>query len=164
VPDPPGGRAHATRREHYLLPFILVFGLALALAFAAGRGPAVSPQVASPAAGTSSSRPPAVSGQDVREQPAAGSISAALTAYVGREYGSENYVGPCENSVSPRDLWKRCTKLWVDQGDRLAFLEGPTFSEFTRWIFVQRLPDGAWQVYGEAPFDFFGNAGNVPWP
>jgi hypothetical protein len=154
-----------TGRELYAFLVVLALALATALAFAgAGRESAEGTPFIVSEGFRADTAAPVPTGQDVQQRPAANSVHVALQTYVERQYGAESYVGPCENSVSPRDLWKRCTKLFADQGDRLAFIEGATFSEFSRWIFVSRLADGRWQVQGEAPFDFFGDATKVPWP
>lgn len=103
------------------------------------------------------------SSQEVLLQPGKGAVQLALQRFIESEFGEGRYVGPCENAVSPRDLWKRCTRLIADEGARLAFLEGSTFSEFVRWIFVERVADGSWRVTGTAPFDFFGDTKAIPW-
>jgi hypothetical protein len=102
--------------------------------------------------------------QNFGAQQQSASLPRALQVFIESEFGAGRYAGPCVNAISPRDLGKRCTLLIADEGSRLAFLDGPTFSEYTRWIFVERASGGGWRVYQSLPFDFFGSVQPVPWP
>jgi hypothetical protein len=104
-----------------------------------------------------------LSSVDVSQSNQAQLQSQAVRRFVESEYGPESYVGPCENAESPRDLWMRCTRLIADEESRVAFLAGRTFSEFDRWIIVQRSADGSWKVTSAPGFDFASGAATVPW-
>lgn len=150
-------------RALYIGLVLLALTLAISLSFAASHEKEAE-QITE--TGTAASVEPRRigKGEDVGLQPPAQTLHLALQGFIEAEFGPGRYVGPCENAISPRDLWKRCTRLIADQGARLAFLEGPTFSEFVRWIFVEQTADGGWRVIGTAPFDFFGDTRTVPWP
>ncbi|HXG35563.1 MAG TPA: hypothetical protein VNL15_01195 [Dehalococcoidia bacterium] len=150
-------------RALYVGLALLALTFAIALSFAASHDQEAKQTAAAGAAASAQPRWTG-RGEDVGLQPPAQTLHLALQWFIEAEFGQGRYVGPCENAISPRDLWKRCTRLIADQGTRLAFLEGPTFSEFVRWIFVEQTADSNWRVIGTAPFDFFGDTRTVPWP
>jgi hypothetical protein len=86
---------------------------------------------------------------------------AAVQAAV--EATGESYAGDCNQTVSPRDIGKVCTRYVGERAGTRAYLAGRTFSEFSRWVFVTSAGAGAWRVAGVAPLDFFGPP-EPPWP
>jgi hypothetical protein len=73
------------------------------------------------------------------------------------------YAGPCEQTRSPEDIGKVCSR-YIDTRDGMqAFLIGRTFSEFSTWVFVRQDADG-WSVAGSAPLDFNDTSMTIPWP
>ena len=93
--------------------------------------------------------------------PAAATPQEAIGAFVERE--GQRYAGLCEQTRSPEDIGKVCSKLIETRGGVEAHLIGRTFSEFDTWVFVTQR-DSAWNVIGKAELDFFDTTGTVPWP
>ena len=73
------------------------------------------------------------------------------------------YAGACEETRSPEDIGRVCFRLVEERDDMNAFLLGRTFSEFDRWLFVERRAS-EWVVVTEAPLDFHDTSGRIPWP
>lgn len=86
-----------------------------------------------------------------------GAIAAVVQAD-GRQY-----AGLCEQTRSPEDIGKVCSKLIDQRNGVQAHLIGRTFSEFASWVFVAPR-DGGWTVAATAPLDFHDVSGAVPWP
>jgi hypothetical protein len=86
---------------------------------------------------------------------------AAIGAFV-RSSGGE-YAGPCEQTRSPDDIGKVCSKLIEQRGTLQAHLIGRTFSEFSTWVFVTPR-DSGWAVLGTEDLDFHDMTGSIPWP
>jgi hypothetical protein len=75
----------------------------------------------------------------------------------------ERYAGPCEQTRSPDDIGKLCSRLIGSRGNLQAHLLGRTFSEFSTWVFLERGNDG-WTIIATTPLDFHDMTGTVPWP
>jgi hypothetical protein len=75
----------------------------------------------------------------------------------------DHYAGLCEQSRSPEDIGKVCSKLIEQRGELQAHLIGRTFSEFSTWVFVTPR-DGGWAVLGTEDLDFHDMTGSIPWP
>jgi hypothetical protein len=86
---------------------------------------------------------------------------AAVASYV--EAAGDRYAGPCEQTRSPEDIGKICSKLIEQRGSTQAHLIGLTFSEYTTWLFVAP-QDGGWSVIATEPLDFHDMTGSIPWP
>lgn len=86
---------------------------------------------------------------------------AAIEALV--EGRGDTYAGLCEQTRSPQDIGKVCSKLIETRAGVEAHLIGRTFSEFATWVFVAPR-DGGWSVLGTAELDFFDTTGAIPWP
>jgi hypothetical protein len=93
--------------------------------------------------------------------PPATSAEAAIGALV--ESQGQRYAGLCEQTRSPDDIGKICSKLIETRAGLEAHLIGRTFSEFDTWVFVTQR-NGAWTVVATAEFDFFDTTGTIPWP
>jgi hypothetical protein len=73
------------------------------------------------------------------------------------------YAGPCEQTRSPEDIGKICSKLIEQRGTLQAHLIGRTFSEFSTWVFITPRDTG-WAVLGTEELDFHDMSGSIPWP
>ena len=73
------------------------------------------------------------------------------------------YVGDCSQTVSPRDIGAVCSKLAGEQGATRAYMVGRTFSEFSRWLFIEQTSSG-WRVANELPLSIETDTGEIPWP
>ena len=73
------------------------------------------------------------------------------------------YAGACAAARSPEDVGKVCAALAAERGDMRAYLAGRTFSEFRRWVFVERTPSG-WRAAGTSPLDLRAGTIRIPWP
>jgi hypothetical protein len=85
----------------------------------------------------------------------------AIAAVV--QAGGASFAGPCEQTRSPEDIGKLCARF-VEQRDGVqAHLVGPTFSEFTTWLFLEQAASG-WTVVTSIPLDFHDAMLSIPWP
>jgi hypothetical protein len=73
------------------------------------------------------------------------------------------YAGPCEQTRSPQDIGKVCSRLIDERGQMQAYLIGRTFSEFSTWVFVAPTSSG-WTVIAISPLDFHDTSLTIPWP
>jgi len=71
------------------------------------------------------------------------------------------YAGGCATTQAPRDIGAVCSKFVGSQNGVYAFETGATFSEYTRWIFVEQ-SGSSWQVIANLPLDDTSSA--IPWP
>lgn len=85
----------------------------------------------------------------------------AIGAYV--QASGARYAGLCEETRSPDDIGKVCSKPIEQRGSIQAHLIGRTFSEFDTWVFVTPR-DAGWTVIGTEKLDFFDTTGAIPWP
>ena len=99
-----------------------------------------------------------------------GNASASASAATAQEAiaqlvqaRGERYAGLCEQTRSPEDIGKVCSRPIESRGDLHAHLIGRTFSEFSTWVFLERQSDG-WTVVETEPLDFHDLTGTVPWP
>ncbi len=53
------------------------------------------------------------------------------------------YAGECATTTLEDDIGKFCSTRCVDRGDRKVYGIGPTFSEYTTWLLVER-HEGGW--------------------
>jgi hypothetical protein len=102
-------------------------------------------------------------GSDASAPQAAASPTAegAVAAFVQTQGAA--YAGPCEQTRSPQDIGKVCSRLIEERGQTRAYLIGRTFSEFSTWVFIRPTSNG-WTVVTAAPLDFHDTTGAVPWP
>lgn len=77
--------------------------------------------------------------------------------------GGDRYAGLCEQTRSPEDIGRVCSRLIERRGTLQAHLIGRTFSEFSTWVFVEEQA-GGWTVVTTAPLDFHDMTGAIPWP
>ncbi len=75
----------------------------------------------------------------------------------------ERFAGLCEQTRSPDDIGKVCSRLIEERDGLQAHLIGRTFSEFSTWVFVSQR-DGGWTIVATTPLDFHDVTGTVPWP
>src|SRR5215216_6227541 len=75
----------------------------------------------------------------------------------------DRYAGLCEQTRSPEDIGKICSRLIESRDGVQAHLIGHTFSEFSTWVFVTQR-DGGWTVLGTEALDFLDTSGFIPWP
>lgn len=99
-----------------------------------------------------------LAGGDVQEAAQAQSQAAVASAV---QLTGAVYAGDCASTESPRDVGAVCSKFVGLQGGVYAFETGMTFSEYTRWIFVQQTGSG-WQVIANVPLD--DSSATIPWP
>ncbi len=102
----------------------------------------------------------------IRAQDASATTAAATAEEAVRQAVERDgavYAGDCASTRSPQDVGKICSKFVDERNDMRAYLAGRTFSEFSRWVFVEQIPAG-WQVAGVAPLDFFAQSLDIPWP
>jgi hypothetical protein len=99
-----------------------------------------------------------------------GSASAAAAAATPEEAiaqlvqsSGDHYAGLCEQTSSPEDIGKVCSRPIESRGDLHAHLIGRTFSEFSTWVFLEHQSDG-WTVVETEPLDFHDLTGTIPWP
>jgi len=79
------------------------------------------------------------------------------------ESNGGQYAGACEQTRSPDDIGKMCSRFVDDRGAVQAYLIGRTFSEFSTWVFLQQR-DGGWSVLATAQLDFNDVTMKIPWP
>ena len=79
------------------------------------------------------------------------------------QQGGEQFAGLCEQTRSPDDIGKVCSRLIEERDGLQAHLIGRTFSEFSTWVFVSQR-DGGWTVVTTTPLDFHDVTGTIPWP
>jgi hypothetical protein len=72
------------------------------------------------------------------------------------------YAGDCA-AATPANGGQVCSKYVADRGQLSAYLIGLTFSEYTRWVFVQQTPEG-WLPLSTAILDDSATSVTVPWP
>jgi hypothetical protein len=89
--------------------------------------------------------------------------AAEDTVRVAVEATGARYAGDCARTISPRDVGAVCSKLAGEQGTTRAYMVGRTFSEFSRWLFVEQTPSG-WRLSGELPLSLETDTGEIPWP
>jgi hypothetical protein len=89
------------------------------------------------------------------------SPEAAIAEFVVASGGV--YAGSCDQTRSPEDIGKICSRFIAERGTLSAYLTGRTFSEFDRWLFVERAGAG-WSVVADAPLDFHAQTLEPPWP
>src|SRR3712207_5851973 len=65
----------------------------------------------------------------------------------------DRYAGLCEQTRSPEDIGKVCSRLIERRGALQAHLIGRTFSEFSTWVFLDEQA-GGWTVIASEPLDF----------
>ena len=103
----------------------------------------------------------ACSSEAAESAPAATTPTEAIAAFV-RSTG-DTYAGLCEQTSSPADIGKICSRLIDERGSVQAHLIGRTFSEFTTWVFVAE-GAGGWSVVASEPLDFHDMTMAIPWP
>jgi hypothetical protein len=92
---------------------------------------------------------------------AAQTPEGAVAAFVQAQ--GATYAGACEQTRSPQDIGKICSRLVEERGQIRAYLIGRTFSEFSTWVFIA--PSGSgWIVMAAPPLDFHDTTGAIPWP
>lgn len=69
------------------------------------------------------------------------------------------YAGDCATTTIEDDLGKHCSSLCEDLGDRQVYKIGPTFSEYTTWLLLER-SGGVWRVTDTAKDT---GTGPAPW-
>lgn len=74
-----------------------------------------------------------------------------------------SYAGNCTQAKSPQDLGKMCSALVSERSNVAAFMLGRTFSEFTLWVFAEKIGD-AWHVTWLYPMRLDESTDNIPWP
>jgi hypothetical protein len=89
---------------------------------------------------------------------------ASPVAAVGEavQTGGASYAGDC-STTTPADIGADCSKFVASEGTLQAYMIGPTFSEFTDWVFVEQNQSG-WIPVGSAAFHDTAGAQQVPWP
>ena len=92
---------------------------------------------------------------------AAASPAQAVSTFIEADGGA--FAGPCEETVSPRDIGKVCARFVEERDGVRAYLIGRTFSEFSTWVFVRQGSAG-WSLAGSAPLDFHDMTMTIPWP
>ena len=100
---------------------------------------------------------------DAPSPPAVLAVSPEEAVRAAVEADGDTYAGDCEQTVSPRDLGKVCSRLVAERAGTQAYLVGRTFGEFSRWVFVAPVAPEGWQVVGATPLDFFAPP-DPPWP
>ena len=68
----------------------------------------------------------------------------ALRLYVQRRLG-QDFVQNCDDAERPGDVGKQCARFRGERNGLLAYELGPTFSEFTRLIILERAA-GSWTI------------------
>lgn len=74
--------------------------------------------------------------------------------------GGGAYAGDCE-STTPSDVGQYCSKFSAEHYPVRAYLIGPTFSEFTAWLFIQQIGENEFISLGFTPYD---ESNIIPWP
>jgi hypothetical protein len=97
----------------------------------------------------------------VASSPVAATPQEAIGAFV--ESNGDVYAGVCEQTRSPEDIGKMCSKLIDQRGSTQAHLVGRTFGEFGYWVFVDQRTNN-WVVVTSTPLDFLDVTMTIPWP
>jgi hypothetical protein len=59
------------------------------------------------------------------------------------------YAGSCEDTTIEDDIGKYCSSLCENRGTRQIHKIGPTFSEYTTWLLLEK-SGGLWRVIATA--------------
>jgi hypothetical protein len=112
------------------------------------------PRSATPATPATPAAPqtPAASGGTAEPTPKApreivGTVEEALAAWLADE-GVE-YAGPCEGTELPDDVGRYCSRVVEERETAVVVMIGPTFSEFTVYLLIERT-DRGWTVVRSA--------------
>jgi hypothetical protein len=73
--------------------------------------------------------------------------TAAIAAWMGKK--GFRYAGECATTTLEKDIGKYCSSLCEDKGARRIYRIGPTFSEYTQWLLLER-SGGTWRVIAAA--------------
>jgi hypothetical protein len=73
-----------------------------------------------------------------------------------------DYAGDCDETNLEEDIGKHCSKLEDDRGTTRIYAAGPTFSEFDRWLLLEKGPEG-WTVVDEASAGTLDDPQPPPW-
>ena len=90
----------------------------------------------------------------------AGPVEEVIRAWV-QDHLSQGFVARCEESQRPGDVGKKCAHFHSECDGRLAYLPGPTFSEFRR-LFILEQQNGIWTIIHEGTYS--GELTTIPWP
>jgi hypothetical protein len=89
---------------------------------------------------------------------------AALRQYVEANL-QRQFVPDCSRADVAADVNKICAAQRGERNNQRAYVIGPTFSEFTQWVFVEDRGNGVWVVVGNQPMTSETNAvPGIPWP
>lgn len=87
----------------------------------------------------------------------------ALRLFVQRRLG-QGFVADCEEARRPGDVGKQCARFRGERDGLLAYELGPTFSEFTRLIILERAA-GSWTIaHLENRDPDLPEVPGIPWP
>jgi hypothetical protein len=87
----------------------------------------------------------------------------ALRLYVQRRLG-QGFVQECEDARRPDDVGKQCARYRGERNGLLAYELGPTFSEYTRLIILERA-GGSWTIaHLENRDPSLPDVPGIPWP
>lgn len=87
----------------------------------------------------------------------------ALRLFVQRRL-NQSFVVNCDEAERPQDVGKQCARFRGERDGYLAYELGPTFSEFTRIIILERAAD-AWTIARFENYDANDPAPpGIPWP
>jgi len=87
----------------------------------------------------------------------------ALRLFVQRRLG-QGFVTDCDEAQRPGDVGKQCARLRGERNGLLAYELGPTFSEFTRLIILERAA-GSWTIaHLENRDPDLPDVPGIPWP
>lgn len=86
----------------------------------------------------------------------------ALQVFVQRRL-NQGFVADCADAQRPDDVGKQCATLRGEREGMLAYQLGPTFSEYTRLIILQRVDD-TWTIAHQETRDPDLDVPGIPWP
>jgi hypothetical protein len=87
----------------------------------------------------------------------------ALRLFVQRRL-NQGFVADCDNAQRPDDVGKQCARLRGERNGLLAYELGPTFSEYTRLIILQRVGDSWTIAHQENRDPDQPPVPGIPWP
>lgn len=105
---------------------------------------------------TTSSSVPSSTTPTTSSEPGAATPAEAIGVWMDDQ--GHTYAGDCAATTIEDDIGKYCSSLCKASADEAIYKIGPTFSEYTTWLLLER-SDATWRVVDTAP-----DTGTAPAP
>lgn len=160
------GISSVTGKRRWLLPTLVATALVLAgCGDTPAGGPGGSTTLPDSSGATSTPTPTAPTTSDVPSSTTPSATSSTTSATTSSVPGAATpaeaigiwmddegytYAGECATTDLETDIGKYCSSLCEDRGDERIYKIGPTFSEYTTWLLLEK-SDAKWRVVDTAP-------------